>query len=124
MIRLKVLEDVRNVFENIIPKEFTADEIAEIRTVFPKAYSKKRYSLYNPHNLLSESCQWYDDKLYVEMGYKCDLTIVKGKVYISYYEVKYDRPPPLEFLPNQYGLAHVTREWETIEDLKKIKERL
>lgn len=124
MIKLKLLEDFKNVFDKIIPKEFSAEEIAEIRTVFPKAYSKKKYSLYNPDNLLSESCQWYDDKLYVDLGYKCELVIVKGEVWVSYYEVVYDRPAPLEYLPNQYGLAHFTRKWNTIEDLKKLKERL
>lgn len=124
MIKLKVLESLKNVFENIIPKEFTATEIAEIKTVFPKTYSKKRYSTYNPDNFLSESCQWYDDKLYVDLSYSCELTIVKGEVWVSYYEVVYDRPAPLEYLPNQYGLAHFTREWNTIEDLKNLKERL
>lgn len=124
MIKLKLLEDFKNVFDKIIPKEFSAEEIAEIRTVFPKAYSKKKCSLYNPDNLLSESCQWYDDKLYVDLSYKCELVIVKGEVWVSYYEVVYDRPAPLEYLPNQYGLAHFTRKWNTIEDLKKLKERL
>lgn len=124
MIRFKVLEDFNNVFDRILRKEFSLEEIEEIKTVFPSAYSKKKYSLYNPEHFLNESCQWYDDRLYVELSYKCELVIMKNKVYVSYFTVKYDRPAPLDYLPKQYGLAHITHEWKTIEDLKKIKERL
>lgn len=122
-MRFEVIEGYKNLFDKIIPKEFSKEEIDEIRTVFPKAYSLKSASLYNPENLLSASCQWYDDKLFVEDGFERKLTILKGEVWISYYEVVYDRPYPLQYLPNQYGLHHFKRKWETIEDLIKIRDR-
>ena len=122
-MRFEVLEGYKNLFEKIIPKEFSKEEIDEIRTVFPKAYSLKSSSLYNPENLLSASCQWYDDKLFVEDGFERKLTILKGEVWVSHYEVVYDRPYPLHYLPNQYGLHNFERKWETIEDLIKIRDR-
>lgn len=64
-MKFHILENHANIV-NLIPKEFTQEEIAQIRTVFPKAYSKKSYSLRNEQNLLSAECQWYDDVLYAD----------------------------------------------------------
>ena len=122
-MRFEILEGYKNLFDKIIPKEFSKEEIDEIRTVLPKAYSLKSSSLYNPENLLSASCQWYDDKLFVEDGFERKLTILKGEVWVSYYEVVYDRPAPLDYLPNQYGLCHFEQKWNTVEDLIKIRDR-
>lgn len=120
-MKFPILENHANIV-NLIPKEFTKEEIAQIRTVFPKAYSKKSYSLRNDQNLLSAECQWYDDVLYADFGYTKSMQIRKGIVHISFYKLEYDRPEPLSYLPRQIGFYHCSKKWDTLDDLKKIKE--
>lgn len=120
-MKFPILENHANIV-NLIPKEFTQEEIAQIRTVFPKAYSKKLYSLRNEQNLLSAECQWYDDVLYADFGYTKSMQIRRGVVHISFYKLEYDRPEPLSYLPRQIGFYHCSKKWDTLDDLNKIKE--
>ena len=106
---------------HMIPNEFTKEEIQKIKTIFgSNLHSKKSYSLYNPNKMLSESCQWYDDVLYVDYGYEVNLTIRKNTVTVNKYRLSYTRKPPISYIPVQHGEFSFSINWETFEDLEKI----
>ena len=117
---LSLLERVKNTLQ-LIPNEFSEQEITQIKDIFGgNLHSKKAYSLYNPEKLLSESCQWYDDTLYVDYGYETSLTIRKGVVMVNKYRLSYTRKDPISYIPVQHGLFSFEETWETLDDLRKI----
>lgn len=133
---MKILTEMLNLMkactniDKLIVNEFTEEELGKLKTMFNKVYTKKSYSFYNPHKLLNQDCQWYNNKVYKEYGWDKDITIVKGdefgslkdsQLWIKWYEVRYDRCGELSFLPRQYGLASTSKTWNTWEELEQLK---
>lgn len=118
------------VIDKLIVNEFTEEELDKLNNIFNKVYTKKRYSFYNPHNLFNQDCQWYNNRVYKSYEWSRDITIVKGdefgslngsQLWISWYQVCYDRTGDLSFLPRQYGLASTSKTWNTWEELEQLK---
>lgn len=133
---MKILTDMLNLIkactniDKLIVNEFTKEELGKIDTMFNKVYTKKSYSLPNPHNLFNQDCQWYNNKVYKSYKWSKDITIVKGdefgslkdsQLWIKWYKVCYDRCGELSFLPRQYGLASTSKTWNTWEELEQLK---
>lgn len=100
--------------------EFSEDEIAEIKKVFPNAYSKKKYSIEGT------VCQWFDDKLYVETR-DVELVIKRFEIHIGYYRTEYSLVHRGSFkspisIPHKVGVYHCDKKWYTIRDLIDIKD--
>lgn len=126
---LSLIKACTNI-NNLIVNEFTKEELGKLSNMFNKVYTKKSYSLYNPHNLFNQDCQWYNDRAYKSYGWGKDITIVKGdefgslkggQLWIKWYDVRYDRCGDLSYLPRQYGLASTSKTWNTWEELEGLK---